>query len=417
MSTSKPIMRLILLCWVAFVFTTNAQPTSLKLTKPESVSMSGDSLKRMDNHFHRLVDAKQLAGIQTAVMRNGQLIHFDSYGYANIEAKKLLDEKSIFRIFSMTKPIVSVALMQLYEKGKFKLEDPIHKYLPEFKNMRVYRDSAMFVAQKPIRVIDLLRHTSGFSYGRSRYPELNRRYAAANLRAAKTNREYIQKLSKLPLQFEPNTDWQYGLSTNICGYLVEVLSGLSLDDYLQQHIFTLLGMKDTHFQLPKNKIERFTVGYGWRASSGLRIVETQSDNRYVRKVTLFNGGGGLVSTTLDYLKFCQMILNKGTFNGKRILNKTTVELMLRDHLQGVRRVQARLRLPAGEAGFGLGFVIKGASANQLEKVYGWGGAVGTYFRIDTQNKLIYILMIQLSPYRQLGLQRLMQNYVNAAMIK
>ena len=417
MSTSKPIMRLILLCWVAFAFTTNAQPTSLKLTKPESVSISGDSLKRMDNHFHRLVDAKQLAGIQTAVMRNGQLIHFDSYGYANIEAKKLLDEKSIFRIFSMTKPIVSVALMQLYEKGKFKLEDPIHKYLPEFKNMWVYRDSAMFVAQKPIRVIDLLRHTSGFSYGRSRYPELNRRYVAANLRAAKTNKEYIQKLSKLPLQFEPNTDWQYGLSTNICGYLVEVLSGLSLDDYLQQHIFTPLGMKDTHFQLPKNKIERFTVGYGWRASSGLRIVETQSDNRYVRKVTLFNGGGGLVSTTLDYLKFCQMILNKGTFNRKQILNKTTVELMLRDHLQGARRVQARLRLPAGEAGFGLGFVIKGASANQLEKVYGWGGAVGTYFRIDIQNKLIYILMIQLSPYRQLGLQRLMQNYVNAAMIK
>ncbi|OJJ21048.1 hypothetical protein BKI52_10785 [marine bacterium AO1-C] len=378
--------------------------------------MSSDSLQRMNAHFHRLVDAKQLAGIQTAVMRNGRLVHFDSYGYANIQAKKLLDERSIFRVFSMTKPIVSVALMQLYEAGKFKLEDPVYKYLPEFKQMYIYTDSALVRANKPIRVIDLLTHTAGFSYGRTPHPGLSRMYVEANLRAAKTNKEYIHKLSKLPLQFEPGTDWQYGLSTNICGYLIEVLSGKSLNNYLQDHIFTPLSMKDTHFQLPKDKIERFTVGYGWRTTTGLTIVETQNDNRYVRNVTLFNGGGGLVSTTADYMKFCQMILNKGTLDGKRILKQTTIALMLRDHLQGARSVQERLRLPVGEAGFGLGFVIKGANANQLEKVYGWGGAVGTYFRIDTANQLIYILMIQLSPYRQLGLQRLMQNYINTAII-
>jgi len=416
MSTAKPVIIFTLFCLVIFT-TANAQQTSLKLTRPGLVAMSSDSLKRMNNHFHQLVDAKQVAGIQTAVMRNGKLIHFDSYGYANIDEKKSLDERSIFRIFSMTKPIVSVALMKLYEEGKFKLEDPIHKYLPEFKQMYVYTDSALTLAKKPIKVIDLLRHTSGFSYGRSRHPRLNRMYAEANLSAAKTNKEYVQKLSKLPLQFEPNTDWQYGLSTNICGYLVEVLSGNSLDEYLKKHIFRPLGMKDTHFQLPKNKIKRFTVGYGWRAESGLWVVETQNDNKYVRNVTLFNGGGGLVSTTIDYLKFCQMILNKGIFNGKRVLNETTIDLMLRDHLQGARSAQERLRLPSDEAGFGLGFVIKGANANQLEKVYGWGGAVGTYFRIDTTNKLIYILMIQLSPYRQLGLQRLMQNYINAAIIE
>ena len=416
MSSSKFILIL------TFVYgmlssTANAQKTSIKLTKPELVGMSGDRLQQMDQHFHRLVDAQQLAGIQTAVMRKGQLIHFDSYGYANIETKRKLDERSIFRIFSMTKPIVSVALMQLYEKGKFKLEDPLHKYLPEFKHMRVYTDSGLVAAKKPIKVIDLLRHTSGFSYGRSGPPELNNRYRAANLNAAQTNQAYVRRLSKLPLQFEPNTDWQYGLSTNICGYLIEVLSGSSLKAYLQEHIFTPLGMNDTHFQLPKNKVERFTVGYGWRAGTGLSIVETQRDNRYVRPVTLFNGGGGLVSTTVDYLKFCQMVLNKGKFNGKQILKKKTIELMLRDHLQGARIAQTRLRLPLGEAGFGLGFVIKGRDPNQLEKVYGWGGAVWTYFRTDTENELIYVLMIQLSPYRQLGLQRLMQNYVNGAMLK
>ena len=412
----KQLVILLLILMYMALMPSKAQEIPTNLTKPERVGVSSDSLERMDLYFHRLVDEKRLAGVQTAVMRKGKLIHFDSYGHSNIEEGKLLDGQSIFRIFSMTKPIVSVALMKLYEEGKFKLEDPIYKFLPEFEKMNVYTDSGLVPSEKPIRVIDLLRHSSGFSYGRSPYPELNQMYADANLNASRTNKEFIQKLSKLPLQFEPGTDWQYGLSTNICGYLIEVLSGKSLVDYLKEHILIPLGMNDTYFELPKEKIERFTVGYGWEEETGLTVVQRQRDNRYVREVTLFNGGGGLVSTTLDYLQFCQMILNKGKLGEIRILNEATVDLMLRDHLKEVRTFQERLRLPQGEASFGLGFAIRGDSENALEKVYGWGGAAGTYFKIDMENDLIYILMIQLSPYRHLGLRQIIQDYIHAAII-
>ncbi len=394
-----------------------AQDAPMLLTKPESSGISSDSLKAMSKHFHSLVDSKQLAGIQTAVLSKGKLIHFDSYGYANIEENIQLDDQSIFRIFSMTKPIVSVALMQLYEAGKFKLEDPLYTYLPEFKEMMIYTDSMLIEAKNPIRVIDILRHTSGFSYGRGSSEELNQMYREANLNASATNKEFIQKLSALPLQFEPGTNWQYGLSTNICGYLIEVLSGMSLDAYLKENIFIPLEMHDTHFQLPIEKANRFTVGYSWHEENGLVVYEDQRENRYVEEVSLFNGGGGLVSTTKDYLKFCQMLLQKGKMHEHEILKTETIELMLEDHLQDLRVYQERFRLPYGEYGFGLGFAIRGTQADALEKVYGWGGAVGTYFKIDLENELAYVLMIQLSPYRQLGLRQLIQDYVASSIIR
>ena len=393
-----------------------AQKTPLNIIGPESVGLSSDSLNKMNTYFHNLVDNNELAGIQTAIMRKGKLAHYDSYGYANKEEGKLLDEHSIFRIFSMTKPIVSVALMQMYEKGYFKLEDPLYRYLPEFKEMYIYSDTRLVKAQNPIRIIDLLTHTSGFIYGRGPQSELNQLYADADIHASKTNKELVLKLSKLPLLFEPGTDWQYGFSTNICGYLVEVLSGMSLDVYLRDHIFTPLSMHDTHFRLPEEKIDRFTVGYGWQDDSGLTIQEHQRDNRFINEVTQFNGGGGLVSTTHDYLNFCQMILNKGTFNNHQLLEEQTVDLIVNDHVQQARSKQGRLRLPFGEYGFGLGFAIRGNEELGLEKVYGWGGAVGTYFKIDTEKELIYILMIQLSPYRHLGLRQLFQNYVESAIV-
>ncbi|MEM6264931.1 MAG: serine hydrolase domain-containing protein [Bacteroidota bacterium] len=392
------------------------QTPSIELTNPETVGMSSDSLQQMNRHFHQLVDEYQLAGIQTAVMRKGKLIHFDSYGYANIAEEKELDEASIFRIFSMTKPIVSVGLMQLYEQGKFDLEDPLHKFLPEYNQMQVFTDSGLVPVIQPIRIIASLRHTSGFTYGRSQYPELDQLYAQANVHTSATNKEFVTQLSQFPLLFEPGTDWQYGFSTNICGYLIEVLSGKPLDEYLQEHILEPLQMKDTHFQVPEEKVGRFTVGYGWQEEGGLSIVENQRDNRYVNEVTLFNGGGGLVSTTMDYLKFCQMMLNRGEANGNRILTGETVDLMLKDHLEEARDQQERLRLPPGEYGFGLGFAVRGTGPNDLERVFGWGGAVGTYFKIDIEHELVYVLMIQLSPYRQLRLRELFQQYVEAAII-
>lgn len=395
--------------------TITAQTKTLKITKPEFVGMSSDSLEKMNTHFYRLVDKKQIAGIQTAIIKDNKLVHFNTYGYANIETKKPLDNESIFRIFSMTKPIVTVALMQLYEEGKFKLKDPLYKYLPMFKTMYAYTNGEKQLAKRPILVIDLLRHTSGFGYGRGDNQELNELYRNSGLWSATTNKEFAEQLSKLPLTFEPGTDWHYGVSTNICGYLVEVLSGKSLDNYLKDCILKPLEMNDTHFQLPKEKIKKFTVGYRW-TNETLTVSETAENNRYVEDVTLYNGGGGLVSTTLDYLKFCEMLLNKGKYKEERILKEETVALLFKDHMANIRQYQERFRLPLGEASFGLGFAIKGEYGEPLQKVYGWGGAVGTYFKIDTENNLAYVLMIQLSPYRQLGLRQRFQDYVNGAII-
>jgi len=263
---------------------------------PNSVNISIDVLNNMDSYFHSLVDKDSLAGIQTGVILNNKLVHFDSYGYSDIANQKLLDDKNIFRIFSMTKPIVSVALMQLFDQGKFKLEDPLYLYLPEFKDVYVLEDSTLTLAQKPIKIIDLLRHTSGYNYGNSNNHELNAYYSKADLNSSKSNKEFVKKLSKIPLQFEPGTNWQYGLSTNICGYLIEVVSGISLNEYLEDFIFNPLEMNDTHFQLPKDKVSRFTTGYGWSENDGLYVVEESGQNRFVSDVTLFNGGGGLVST-------------------------------------------------------------------------------------------------------------------------
>ena len=383
---------------------------------PSQVGMSPDSLDKMNTHLHNLVDAKQLAGIQTAIIKNGKLVQFDSYGFADIENSIPLDENSIFRIFSMTKPIVSVALMQLFEQGKFTLDDPLSKYIPAFKTMYVLEDTVKRIAKNQILIKDLLRHSSGFNYGRSNNPILRQAYTDAELWAAKDNKEYLEKLSTIPLQFEPGTDWQYGLSTNICGHLIELLSDKSLDTYLKDNIFDPLNMENTYFKLPAEKLDQFTVGYRWSEGDSLIIAETPEESRFLQKVNVYNGGGGLLSTTHDYLNFCQMILNGGILNDKRILKKETLELMFMDQLAEVRTHRDSISVIAHEASFGLGFAIRGDHPSSLQKIYGWGGAVGTYFKLDVENNLAYVMMIQLSPHRQLDLRYLFHNYVQAAVI-
>ncbi len=398
-------------------FFAQSQFLELEVQQAEELGLSSDSLAKMDQYFHQLVDERQLAGIQTAIIRKGKLLHFDTYGYSDIEENKMLDDQSIFRIFSMTKPIVSVALMQLYEQGKFELNDPLYKFIPEFEHMFVFSDTAALPAERKILIADLLRHTSGFSYGRTPYEELTRNYAEMDLNSSVNNKEFVEKLSRIPLQFEPGTNWKYGLSTNICGYLIEVISGKSLDEYLKENILKPLDMLDTHFHVSEEKVDRFTVGYGWNEEEGLTISETAVDNRYTRPVTLYNGGGGMVSTTYDYLKFCQMLLNKGKVADQEILKEETIKTMLSDQLIDVRKYQDELNLVGGAASFGLGFGINGNSANDLLPVFGWGGAAGTFFKIDTENDLAYVLMIQLSPYTQLGLKQKFQDFINAAIMK
>ncbi len=382
---------------------------------PESVGLQSSVLDQMKKEFRGLIDMDSLAGIQTAIIKDGGLAYYDSYGFADLESGKKLDEKSIFRIFSMTKPLVSVALMQLVERGLVSLEDPVSKHLPEFTRMSVMLDDGNTrPATRPILVLDLLRHTSGLGYGRGSNQALIHEYSNAALHTLSTNSRYSLKVSTLPLYHDPGTDWTYGVSSNIVGALVEVLSGLSLQDYLKKYILDPLEMYDTHFQLPFEKVENFTVGYGWSEGS-LAISEPYDNNRYVRDVTLFNGGGGLVSTLSDYLNFCQMLINMGIYKDTRILEEVNVEEMTRDHMAEVVLVNPETRMPFSETGFGLGFAVNDSIADRDSPIYGWGGAVGTYFRIDPDKKMAYVMMIQLSPYRHLRLRERFQNYVLEAL--
>ncbi len=386
-----------------------------KIDDFQSSSVSVKKLDSLKKVLHSYVNNEQLAGIQTAILKNGELVHFDSYGYADIENKTPLDDKSIFRIFSMTKPITSVGLMQLYEQGKFKLEDAVHKYIPEFKSMMVYDENNNIIpAKNSIKIIDLLRHSSGISYGRSPNADLNSKYVEANLGSSKDLKTFIKNISQLPLLFEPGTAYEYGYSTDICGYLIEVLSEQPIKEYLQLNILTTLKMNSTYFQLPKDKLVHFTTGYRAGENDELEIAELPEESRFLDQPNFIRAGGGLVSTTHDYLNFCRMLLNKGSLFNKRILKSETLELMTKDHLQSVRMHTPRLRILPSETGFGLGFSI--AEKDDGSTVYGWGGAVGTYFRVDPAQDLAYIMMIQLSPYRQLNLREVFQNLVNQSII-
>src|SRR6056297_222327 len=414
MKLNSQLLSLFLILLFPFYSWGQEKNNSLKL---ENIGIYKDSLNKMNNYFHSLVDKDSLAGIQTAVMKNGELIHFDSYGYADIENREKIDEKSIFRIFSMTKPIVSVALMQLYEEGKFNLSDPVHKFIPEFRMMNKYEDDSLVKGHEPINIIHLLTHTSGFSHGRVSNQFLKKNYQEAQLFQAKNNKELANKLSRIPLQFEPGTDWQYGLSTALCGYLVEVLSGTTLDKYLEEHIFKPLEMEDTFFELPKSKMKHLTVGYKWSKERGVFISDVPENSRYSKKVTLLHGGGGLLSTTLDYLKFCKMMRDKGVYNGRKVLEKSTVALIFTNHIEQATKIQSKLRLPPGEGGFGLGFAIRKNNTGELENVYGWGGLAGTFFKINMDLDLIYVLMVQLYPHGHLNLRKKFQNYVESSVIK
>ncbi|WP_394749362.1 serine hydrolase domain-containing protein [Spongiimicrobium salis] len=403
------------LCFSIFILESCFGQTLVKIESPASVGISAKCLQLVQDSLRTYVDNGNLAGIQTALIKDQKLIYFDNYGYASLAHQRKVDEHSLFRIFSMTKPIVSVALMQLYEAGKFDLNDPLSKFLPEFKQMQVYNAQGKLVPSKrPIRIIDLLRHSSGVGYGNSQNQALNRLYQKANPRSASSLKEMINILSTLPLAFEPGTNWEYGYSTDICGYLIEVLSGMRLDEYLQKNIFGPLAMNSTFFRVPKARLDDFTVGYGYE-NGQLVVVDDPLKSRFTREITILSGGGGLVSTTLDYINFCKMLLNKGSFNGKQLIAPETLSLMTKDHTRPILEYRKQLGFIPGETGFGLGFSIRSRKKDDDRGIYGWGGAVGTYFRIDPEKGAAYIMMIQRAPYRDLGLRNVFQNLIQNAL--
>ncbi|MEN6543928.1 serine hydrolase domain-containing protein [Parvibaculum sp.] len=405
-----------------------------KLARPEDVGLNADRLAAIPDYFGSYVDKGKLAGLSTLVSRRGQIVHFESIGKRDRDLGAPMERDSIFRIYSMSKPITSVALMMLFEEGHFQLNHEVARYIPEFRKLRVWAGgtNAAWATKEPARpmtIRDLLTHTSGLTYDFMNQHPVDRLYRRAGIdslaKDKMTLKEMIERLADIPLLFSPGEYWNYSVATDVCGYLVEVLSGRPLDEFLQSRIFMPLGMVDTGFTVPKEKLHRFTANYEKDAQTGeTRLVDRSDESSaYVKAKPFLSGGGGLVSTMTDYWRFCQMCLNGGELDGTRIISRKTLEFMRLNHLPGGRTMKEMSLSSFGElaaegAGFGLGFqvILDPAEAQSIGSVgnYSWGGAASTYFWIDPEEELVAILMTQLMPSSTYPLRPQMQQLVYAA---
>ena len=383
--------------------------------RPEAVGLSSKRLETIDTFVQRkYLDTGRLPGALSLVWRKGEVAHLSAIGMADVERKKTLSEDTIFRIYSMTKPITSVATMMLFEQGLIALDDPVHKFIPEWKDLGVYNGGFMETfrtkrPERPMQVIDLLRHTSGLTYGFQQSTNVDAAYRKVKIGEIEkhgTLEEMIQKLAKLPLEFSPGTAWNYSVSTDVLGYIVGKASGMKFEDFLRTKIFKPLGMSDTDFHVHAGKESRFAACYSVSPKGGMDLQDDPTKSPYLEAPPLISGGGGLVSTAGDYLKFCRMLINGGSLDGVQILSPKTIELMTRNHLPENKDLPALSRSLFSEVtyngvGFGLGFSVTMDPVQTMIPgsvgEYSWGGAASTTFWIDPKEDLIGIFMTQLLP--------------------
>ena len=356
------------------------------VVSPESVGFSTDGLKTLQRTMRALVDDAKLAGVTTLVARHGKVVYLDAYGVQDLATRKPVTKDTIFRLASMTKPIVGVAMMMLWEEGKWTLDDPVAKHIPEFAGLKVATPNGEVPQARPMTMRQLMSHTAGF--------DVSAGYAKAGLRDSDLQ-GMINKLAKLPLSTQPGTDWQYGPSVDIQGYIVEKLSGQPLDVFLRTKILEPLGMKDTGFWVDGSKADRVTQMFTYDADK--RIIAAPDQQNSTLKPVFLSGSGGLLSTTDDYFRFAQMMLNGGEANGKRLLKASTVELMRTNVLaEGVTVDGSGSSQPG--IGFGLDFAIVmdpvAAKTPVGRNTFYWGGAFGTWFWIDPTNDVVVVGMIQ-----------------------
>ena len=378
----------------------------LPTTVPEQVGLSAEKLKSAQAAMQKLVDDKRIAGGIFVVARRGKVVQFETCGMMDIEAKKPMKRDAIFRFYSMSKPITTVAAMILYEEGKIKLDDPVSKYIPEFKGLKVVADPDTEIikevaAKRQMTVRDLMRHTSGLTYGFFGDTAVDKLYRkSVQLGGSRTTlKDMTKNLAKIPLLYQPGTKWHYSVSTDVLGRVVEVASGQNLDTFFAEHIFEHLEMVDTAFSVPKEKLHRFATNYGPDTQGGLRPIDKPDTSRYTEMPTFLSGGGGLVSTASDYMRFCLMLLNKGEFAGKRLLKTETVEMMTKNQLPDIA-------YPIGTGdragvGFGLGFSVRvennGQSSSRIGE-YGWGGMASTHFWISPNDGIAVVALTQHIPF-------------------
>jgi CubicO group peptidase (beta-lactamase class C family) len=349
--------RLVILTLVFFCLSSYAIAQVLPTTAPEDVGMSSERLDRINPNMQKYVDEGKLSGVLTMVARRGKIVHLETFGKMDIAKNKPLTENTIFRIYSMSKPITSIAVMILYEEGHFHLDAPVSKFIPEFKELKVYKRKTRNGMEledfdRPMTIRNLLTHTAGLSYGwGDRY--VDKMYEEAKIfEAGTTLKQMIQKLGKIPLVHQPGTKWEYSVAVDVLGYLVEVISGMPFEQFLSDRLFKPLGMVDTGFSVPKDKRDRFAELYRpTEEKDGIEVVKQSplGDGSY----RFFpSGGGGLVSTASDYMRFCQMLLNGGELDGVRILGRKTVDLIRSNH------VPDEVEANNDHSGFGLGFAVE-----------------------------------------------------------
>ncbi|HEX4163520.1 MAG TPA: serine hydrolase domain-containing protein [Acidimicrobiales bacterium] len=387
--------------------------TAMKV-EPDAAGMREDRLERITEHFgHNYVETGKIAGCQITVVRGGHVAYHRSLGQMDREHAVPMADDAIFRIYSMTKPIASVALMQLYERGMFQLLDPVHRYIPEWRTLQVGEvqgDGSVTLVKpkRPMNMRDVLMHTTGLPGSLFADNPIDEAFAEARraLGREQTLEDVTALLARHPLKFHPGTRWNYGLSTDIVGRLVEILSGQRFDEYLQRELFEPLGMDDTAFYVPEESLSRLAACYQYRPANTPLLMESAFANLVKAPHAYLSGAGGLVSTTHDYVAFCQMLANGGQLDGRRVLGRKTIELMTANHLPGGATLADLAIGGFGEAGFegvgfGLGFAVGlGAAATAMAGSAGeyyWGGAASTAFWVDPAEDLFAVFMTQLFP--------------------
>ena len=388
-------------------------------------------LARITGHLRRhYIEPGKIAGCQVAVARHGHPAYFASFGARNLERGLPMADDTIFRIYSMTKPITSVALMQLYERGLFQLNDPVHRVIP------AWRDHAVYVGGEgerletrpppaPMTFRHVLSHTAGLSYGGTNHP-VDQAYRAAGVHReqGETLQTFVDKLAGVPLHYAPGERWMYSYATDVCGHLVEALSGQTLDRYFAEHILEPLGMADTAFSVAPEKVDRFAANYQRAPDKTLKLIDDPQASPYRVARTFLSGGGGLTGTTADYLRFCEMLRRGGELDGERVIGPRTLRLMTRNHLAGGRdltemAIGAFSETAYQGVGFGLGFAMTlsevGAGTLGAGDYY-WGGAASTIFWVDPVEDLCVVFMTQLMPSATFNFRGQLKNIIYSAIV-
>lgn len=378
---------------------------------PQEAGMSLEKLAAVDAKIEQMIADKKMAGCVVAVARRGKMVYFKPFGMADTATETPMRKDTIFRIFSMTKAVTTAAALMLVEEGKVALDDPVSKHLPQLKGLEVYDEAGNRKADPEMTVRDLIRHTSGLSYGWSANA-VDKLYAEKAVLGGSLG-EMVDRLAEIPLSFQPGTAWQYGVSSDVLGRLVEVVAGKPLDAFFAERIFKPLDMTDTGFQLPADKVGHFSANY----SPQLAVIEKPSESKYLREPKMLSGGGGLLSTARDYMRFLQMIANGGELDGKRLLKPETVRLMTTNQLpESIKNIA--IGLPRPGIGFGLGFSVcykktlfdPGAVVGE----FGWGGAASTHYWVSPKHELVVVAMQQQMPFSfalEFGIKKLIYEAV------